>query len=110
MANFKKFIGMTFKNVVMDDMDGYFQDIPNTILDIEIGKLVGKPVVTEGENGLKYWRPRITQDVEVKYYKNGELINTEIGFFWTYKGSHKVDLYTRREGIDKKYEFGIAVK
>ena len=110
MANFKNFIGMTFEGIVMDDKDGYFQDLPNTILDIEIGKIVGKPIITEGDGIMTYWRPQITQDVEVKYYKNGKLINTEIGFFLTHKGSRRVDLYTRREGIENKYSFGIVVK
>jgi hypothetical protein len=93
----------------MDDKDGYFQDLSNTILDIEIGNIIGNEKIEYGDEFITYYRPVITQDVEVKYYKNGVLINTEIGYFYTHKRSRKIDLYTRRKGIENKYSFGIEI-
>lgn len=36
--NLKKYIGIVYKDIVMDEMDGYFQDLPKYIYDIKIEK------------------------------------------------------------------------
>lgn len=39
--NLNKYIGIVYKNIVMDEKDGHFQDLPKYIYDVKIEKTVG---------------------------------------------------------------------
>ena len=107
--NLKKYIGIVYKNVVMDERNGYFQDLPEYIFDIKIKKTVGDEWVETGGEFVTYTHPHIYQKVEVHYLKNGEVIHKEIGVCIKQKYSKCIDLYVRDSNIDDKWCFGIVL-
>ena len=107
--NLKKYIGIVYKDIVMDEMDGYFQDLPKYIYDIKIEKPVENEWIETGDGFVTYVHPYIYQKVEVHYLKDGEVIHKEIGFCVKEKYSKRVDLYVRDSNIDNKWCFGIVL-
>ena len=77
--NLKKYIGIVYKDITMNEKGGYFNDLPKYIYDIKIEKTVGDEWIETGSSFVTYAHPRIYQKVEVHYLKDGEVIHKEIG-------------------------------
>ena len=109
--NLKKYIDTVIKNVEMDDRDGYFQDGDGSVLDVKIGKLVGKEIIDVEYDSLgrELYTPNYIQNVELEFLKNGETIFTGVGYFIKQKHSRKLTLTTRGVGLEDKFSFGIYV-
>ena len=39
--NLKKYIGIVYKGIVVDEKEGYFNDLPTYVYDVKIEKTVG---------------------------------------------------------------------
>ena len=107
--NLKKYIGIVYKDITMDEKDGHFQDLPKYVYDIKIEKTVGNEWVETGSAFVTYAHPHIYQKVEVHYLKDGEVIHKEIGICVKEKYSKRIDLYVRDSDIDDKWCFGIVL-
>ena len=107
--NLKKYIGIVYKDIVMDEKDGHFQDLSKYIYDIKIEKTVGDEQIETHSAFIIYNHPYIYQKVEVHYLKDDEVIHKEIGVCVKEKYSKHVDLYVRDSNIDNKWCFGIVL-
>lgn len=107
--NLKKYIGIVYKNIVMDEKEGYFNDLPKYVYDIKIEKTIGDEWIETGSAFVTYTHPRIYQKVEVNYLKDGEVIHKEIGVCAKEKYSKRIDLYVRDSNIDDKWCFVIVL-
>ena len=77
--NLKKYIGIVYKDIVMDEKEGHFNDLPKYVYDVKIEKTVGDEWIETGSAFVTYTHPRIYQKVEVHYLKDNEVIHKEIG-------------------------------
>ena len=107
--NLKKYIGIVYKDITMDEKEGYFNDLPKYVYDIKIEKTVGDEWIETGSAFVTYTHPHIYQKVEVHYLKDGEVIHKEIGICIKQKYSKHIDLYVRDSNIDDKWCFAIAL-
>jgi len=107
--NLKKYIGIVYKDITMDEKDGHFQDLPKYVYNVKIEKTVGDEWVETGSAFVTYTHPRIYQKVEVHYLKDGKVIHKETGICVKEKYSKRIDLYVRDSNIDDKWCFGIVL-
>lgn len=59
--NLKKYIGIVYKDITMDEKEGYFNDLPKYVYDIKIEKTVGDEWIETGSAFVTYTHPRIYQ-------------------------------------------------
>lgn len=107
--NLKKYFNIVYRNIVMDEKDGYFQDLPKYVYDVKIVKTVGDEWIETESEFVKFKHPIIHQKVEVQYLKNNEVIHCEIGECIKEKYSKNIELYVRDSNIDNKWCFGIIL-
>ena len=107
--NLKKYIGIVYKDITMDEKVGHFQDLTKYVYDIKIEKTVGDEWVETGSAFVTYTNPYIYQKVEVHYLKDGKTIHKEIGVCVKEKYSKYMDLYVRDSNIDDRWCFGIVL-
>ena len=107
--NLKKYIGIVYKDITMDEKEGYFNDLPKYVYDVKIEKTVGDELIETGSAFITYNHPYIYQKVEVHYLKDDEVIHKEIVVCVKEKYYKRVDLYVRNSNIDNKWCFGIVL-
>ena len=59
--NLKKYIGIVYKDIVMDEKDGHLHDLPKYICDVKIEKTVGYEWIETGSAFVTYTHPYIYQ-------------------------------------------------
>ena len=97
---FKDALGRYYKNVPMDDKQGYFQDLPGSSFDVAIVEFIGDECI----EGKEHW-----QDVKLQYFYNDELVHEGPGYLFKLYRHKDVHLYARGKGIEPKYSFGIIL-
>ena len=76
--NLKKYFNIVYRNIVMDEKDGYFQDLSKYVYDVKIVKTVGDEWIETESEFVKFKHPIIHQKVEVQYLKRIYNINLEL--------------------------------